>query len=157
MRKQDPFLDTLIAHVNRKEWWHVPPQDPSAYQKRGKFLASSFAEAEFWGRPLDEPLRVTVARPLIGDEETIEKTLFGKRVSDDGITVEERWLLDAKMKQAAQAKGFDCIVLMTAKAFADLKASGKLPRRMELNILETQLENNSRGERNTDTGSTQTP
>jgi hypothetical protein len=38
--------ERLIAHVNRKQWWHVPPVDPNAYKKRGKFLASSFVEAE---------------------------------------------------------------------------------------------------------------
>lgn len=42
------FHEKLIAHVNRKDWWHVPPRDPSAYSKRGKFFASSFREAEFW-------------------------------------------------------------------------------------------------------------
>src|SRR5580704_11326707 len=97
----------LIAHVNRKDWWHVPPRDPSAYSKRGKFLASSFREAEFWGRPLDEPQRVTVAQPLVGDEGAIERKLFGRRVSSETISVKERWALDAKIKIAAQAKGYD--------------------------------------------------
>ena len=45
-------INRIVAHVNRKAWWHVPPQDPMAYRKRGKFFASSFAEAEFDGRPL---------------------------------------------------------------------------------------------------------
>jgi hypothetical protein len=45
-------INRIVAHVNRKAWWHVPPQDPMAYSKRGKFFASSFAEAEFYGRPL---------------------------------------------------------------------------------------------------------
>ncbi|HUI43784.1 MAG TPA: hypothetical protein VL523_17625 [Terriglobia bacterium] len=54
----------LIAHINRKAWWHVPPRDPSAYRKRGKFYASSFAEAEFWGRPLDRPERAATPNPL---------------------------------------------------------------------------------------------
>jgi len=125
----------LIAHVNRKDWWHVPPRDPSAYSKRGKFLASSFREAEFWGRPLDEPQRVTIARPLIGDEETIEKSLLGRPVSGEDMAMEERWTLDAKMKRAALAQGYDSILLMSPKAFSAFKASGKLPRSMELNIL----------------------
>lgn len=72
------FYEKPIAHVNGKDWWHVPPRDPSAYRKRGKFLASSFREAEFWGRPLDQPERVLVARPLVSDEERIETVLFGK-------------------------------------------------------------------------------
>ena len=127
----------LIAHVNRKNWWHVPPQDPNAYCKRGRFLASSFKEAEFWGRPLDEPQRVTVAHLLVGDEDIIERKLFGTRVSTDDISVQKRWALDAKMKKAALANGFDAIVLMTPKAYSEFKVNGKLPRSMELNTLNT--------------------
>ncbi len=125
----------LIAHLNRKDWWHVPPQDPTAYHKRGRFLASSFKEAEFWGRPLDEPQRVSVAHPLVGDEKTIERKLFGRPVSKDDISMEKRWVLDEKMKKAALARGFDSIVLMTPKAYSEYKVNGRLPRSMELNIL----------------------
>jgi hypothetical protein len=135
MTKSNRIFEKLISHVNRKDWWHVPPQDPAAYTKRGKFLASSFREAEFWGRPLDEPQRVAITRPLVGDEESIEKELFGRRVSREDIAVKERWTLDAKMRRAALAKGFDSIVLMAPKAFALFKARGKLPRSIELNIL----------------------
>lgn len=42
------LYDKLVAHVNRKQWWHVPPVDPAAYKKRGKFYSVSFKEAEFW-------------------------------------------------------------------------------------------------------------
>ena len=58
--------DKLLARINRKDWWHVPPADPKAYRQRGKFLASTFREAEFWGRPLDTPIRVRVSNPIIG-------------------------------------------------------------------------------------------
>jgi hypothetical protein len=126
----------IVAHVNRKQWWHVTPQDPNAYDKRGMFLASSFKEAEFWGRPLRDPLRVSIVRPLVGDEGAIETILFGRRVSDDDITLEERWKLDAKMKKAALVQGYDSIVLMSPKSFSALKASGKIPRSIELNILD---------------------
>jgi len=136
MLKPNAYLQRIIAHVNRKTWWHVPPQDPAAYTKRGMFLASSFKEAEFWGRPLDDPQRVSIAHPLIGDEETIEKTLFGLRVSDEEIALEERWKLDAKMKRAALAQGYDSIILISPKSFSALKTSGKIPRSMELNILD---------------------
>jgi hypothetical protein len=67
-RIKKEFLGKLVSHINRKDWWHVPPLDPDAYRKRGKFLASSFAEAELYGRPLDTPQRVTIANPLVGDE-----------------------------------------------------------------------------------------
>lgn len=129
------FCEKLIAHVNRKKWWHVPPRDHTAYSKRGKFLASSFREAEFWGRPLDEPQKVTVTRPLIGDEKTIEKVLFGRHLSNEDITIEERWALDAKIKRQALSRGYDSIVLMAAKPFAEFSVTGKLPRSLELNIL----------------------
>jgi hypothetical protein len=131
--------ERLIGHVNRKWWWHVPPADPNAYKKRGKFLASSFAEAEFWGRPLDEPQKVKVSRPLIGDEATIERALFGRRVSDEDITVRERFALDARMKKAASAKGYDSIVLMSPASFAQFRISDVIPRSLELNILRCRL------------------
>ncbi len=126
----------IVAHVNRKSWWHVPPVDPDAYRKRGKFLASRFSEAEFWGRPLDEPLKVTVARPLVGDEATIERNLFGKHVSPrDAIrTIGRRWKLDHQIKRAALRKGYDSILLMAPRAFARLRSTGKFPSSLELNI-----------------------
>lgn len=130
------FLSKLIAHINRKRWWHVPPADRTAYRKRGKFFASSFKEAEFWGRPLDKPESVNVARPLVGDEETIERKLFGRRLSHEDMAIQERWELDAKMKRAAIATGYDSIVLMTTKGIAEFRASGKIPRSMELNVVE---------------------
>jgi hypothetical protein len=136
MKRNAALFEKLVAHVNRKEWWHVPPRDPSAYGKRGKFLASSFKEAEFWGRPLDEPQRVTVGHPLVGDEATVEKRLFGRRVSTDNISMERRWELDARVKKAALAHGFDSIVLMTPKAYSEFRVRGRLPRRMELNVLD---------------------
>jgi hypothetical protein len=135
MKKGEIFVESLVAHVNRKSWWHVPPRDPNAYSKRGKFLASSFREAEFWGRPMDEPESVAITKPLIGDEETIEKQLFGRRVSSEDIGMEERWKLDAKIKRAALKKGYDSIVLLTPRAFTEFQTTGKLPRSIELNVL----------------------
>jgi len=136
MKRDGDLSAKLVAHINCKRWWHVPPRDATAYNTRGKFLASSFEEAEFWGRPLDEPQKVTIARPLIGDENTIEKKLLGRRASHVELTLEERWDLDAKMKIAALSKGFDSIVLIAPKAFAEFKLTGKLPRSIELNILQ---------------------
>jgi hypothetical protein len=132
MKKE--FYRKLIAHVNRKHWWHVPPRDTAAYRKRGKFLASSFSEAEFWGRPLDQPQRVSIVRPLVGDEQTIEETLFGQRLSRDDISLDERWRFDARIKKAALAHGYDSVLLMTPKAFIELKTKGRVPRHMELNV-----------------------
>lgn len=126
--------DKLIAHVNRKQWWHVPPADPEAYAKRGKFFASSFAEAEFWGRPLDETQRVSISKPLVGDEQTIASVL---RISPqhDGMTLGEIAAHDAKWRNAALKKGYDAIVLMSPKGFAEWKTAGKIPRSLEVNLL----------------------
>jgi hypothetical protein len=125
----------LVTHVNRKAWWHVPPVDPDAYRKRGKFLSSSFSEARFWGRPLNHPQTASIANPLVGDEATIEKRLFGKRVSTPDLTLDQRFRLDAEMKRAAVSKGYDSILLMTPGSFMRLKSEQKLPRSFELNIL----------------------
>ena len=35
-------IDRIVAHVNRKAWWHVPSQDPMAYSKRGQILRIEF-------------------------------------------------------------------------------------------------------------------
>lgn len=133
-------MQALIKRINRREWWHVQPQDTNAYQKRGKFYSSSFAEAEFYGRPSDSE-RVTVCRPLIGDEAEIEMTLLGCCPSDgldkleSGMPViSARLELDAMLKLAAVAGGYDAIVLMTPKAWRVFLETEKSPRSMELNI-----------------------
>jgi hypothetical protein len=139
-RIRKAFVQKLVSHINRKNWWHVPPLDPRAYQKRGKFLASSFGEAEFYGRPLDEPQRVKIANPLIGDDETICLSLFGKVISvpepERRSFLTERLALDAGMKKSALDLGYDSILLMTPKGFANYRATGEIPRSLELNILE---------------------
>jgi hypothetical protein len=124
----------LITHVNRKSWWHVPPVDPDAYRKRGKFLASSFEAAEFYGRPLDEPQKVSVAKPLVGDERTISNVV-GIPAQHDGMTIRQIAAHDALWRNAALKKGFDSILLMAPKRYGEFKASGKIPRSLELNIL----------------------
>jgi hypothetical protein len=133
MRKS--AYEKLISHVNRRQWWHVPPHDVAAYGKRGKFFASSFAEAEFYGRPLDEPQRAAIKKPLVGDEKTIAKAL---RIPPqrEGMSLKEIAAHDAKWRAAALAKGYDSIVLMAPNAFAKFRTSGKPPRSLELNVLE---------------------
>lgn len=124
----------LVKHVNRKQWWHVPPRDPHAYEKRGKFFASTFSEAEFYGRPQDEPERVVITNPLIGDERTIARKL---RVPAQNakMTLDEISKHDAQWRDAALRNGYDSILLMTAKSFAAFRVSGKIPRTLELNVL----------------------
>lgn len=133
-------IQALIKRINHKEWWHVQPQDLNAYQKRGKFYSSSFTEAEFYGRPGDSE-RVTVCRPLVGDETEIEVTLLGCCPSDGldklegGMSVIlARLELDARLKEAAVTRGYDAIVLMTPKAWQAFLQTGKSPRSIALNV-----------------------
>jgi len=133
-------IEKLIARINRKDWWHVPPSDPRAYEKRGMFLASTFREAEFWGRPLDTPIRVKVANPIIGDESTIEAKLLGGPCEhpayDSPKLMQWRWNLDAKLKKAALAKGYDSIVILSPSGYAKFTAEGRIPLSIELNLLD---------------------
>lgn len=128
------LTERIVAHVNRKAWWHVPPRDPMAYLKRGKFFASSFREAEFYGRPLDEPQRVLIARPLFGDESAIAEVL-GIPPQRAGMSLEQIAAHDVLWRNAALAKGFDSIVLIPPRAFSRLVSEGKFPRSLELNLL----------------------
>ena len=138
-RIRKEFLGKLISHINRKGWWHVPPMDPGAYRKRGRFFASSFPEAELYGRPLDTPQRVTIANPLVGDESTVCRALFGKVISfaqaEDRSFLEKRLALDARMKRTASARGYDSIVIMHPRTFGLFRNTGKIPRSVELNVL----------------------
>lgn len=133
---RETYLQKLIRHINRKLWWHVPPMDPRAYEKRGKFLASSFREAEFYGRPHDVPERVEIAAPAIGDERYIELELIGRVESSPNMSVPKRLALDARLRRAALRKGFDSIVLLTPKAFQALRRKGAIPRSIELNVVD---------------------
>jgi hypothetical protein len=138
-RIKKEFLQRMISHINRKAWWHVPPLDPEAYHKRGKFLASSFAEAEFYGRPLDEPERPKVANPLVGSERAVCRVLFGEFIrfpkDDEDNLMEKRFALDVRIKDAALAQGYDSIVIMHPKCYTQFKRTGNIPRMLELNIL----------------------
>jgi hypothetical protein len=137
MKKAATFHQKLIERVNRKAWWHVPPRDPEAYSKRGKFYASTFTTAGFYGRPNDDPEDVSVERPLVGDEKTISGAL-GIPPQHADMTLEEIAEHDASWRSAALAKGYDSIVLMAPKAFARFKAGGRLPLSLELNVLSVQ-------------------
>jgi hypothetical protein len=132
-------IEKLIARINRKDWWHVPPSDPKAYQKRGMFLASTFREAEFWGRSLNKPIRVKVLNPIIGDEKTIHTELRvvpPEYPGDESLKLLEwRWKLDARLKKAAVAKRYDAIVLLSPAGYAKFVAEGRLPISIELNLL----------------------
>jgi len=135
MRKE--LVQRIVAHINRKHWWHCPPLDPKSYKKRGKFFASSFGEAELYGRPLDEPQRVKVCNPLAGSEDCVLDVLgIPKQYPEpeDPRFYQKRAALDAKMRVAALAKGYDSIAIIHPTAFVVFKKTGKIPRSIELNV-----------------------
>jgi hypothetical protein len=87
-----------------------------------------------------------VKNPLIGDEETIERTLLGRYESkswpdlDEHIAAgkpfaERRYALDANLYKAGRAKGYDAIVLLSPSNFAKFKSEGRIPLSIELNLL----------------------
>jgi len=133
--------ELLIDKINNAHWWHVPPRDLNAYKKRGKFLASTYQQAEFYGKPNLFPEKVLVHNPLLGfSERDILSTLFGENIANKllrGLSVadsyEARIALDAEMHNAAVYKGYDAIVLMTPSGRNALGA-GKKPRSIELNL-----------------------
>jgi hypothetical protein len=124
MRTTVESLHKLISHINRKAWWHVPPADPFAYRKRGKFYASSFREAEFWGRPVDQPEQVRISNPLVGDEGTIEIGLLGRVISmpdsDRYDIIKWRHRMDERMKRRRWPK----VILGRASDRRSTEASG---------------------------------
>lgn len=138
----------LIQKINNSDWWHVAPRDPDAYKKRGKFLASTFARAEFYGRPNDTPERVNIKNPIFGFSELeILIKLFGEEKGRECWTAmldkddtynpnwyEERINLDACMHNRARELGYDAIVLMGSTGKKALMRRRK-PNSIELNII----------------------
>src|SRR3989344_7295863 len=132
----------LVEKVNNSDWWHVPPRDPSAYKKRGKFLASTFRQAEFYGRPNDIPEKVSISNPAYGiSEKRILKILFPTKYKDLCSTAvydsedwyERRIELDAKMYQKAKMMGYDAIILIGRNGKKYLGKNRK-PHSIELNL-----------------------
>ena len=113
----------LVSYVNRKEWWHVPPTDPLAYTKRGEFLASTYHDAEFYGRPNNVPEKVRIANPFICDKSSIEQELLGKIVSHEGMSIEEIARVDAQIRVVALKRGYDSIILFGEKGHKEFKDS----------------------------------
>lgn len=133
----------LINKINNSDWRHVPPQDPLAYQKRGKFLASTYLQAEFYGRPKTDPERVKIYNPVFGFSEIeILNVLFGKVKASSVYKkffkaknfYKSRINLDAKMAKKARLNGYDSIVLMTQRGKNEL-TKGRKPSSIELNLL----------------------
>lgn len=136
--------EILVAKINRSEWWHVPPQDPDAYNKRGKFLASTYQQAEFYGRPGDNPERVFISNPVYGfsEKEILDRLFPGNGNSyllykigkNQDYWYQKRIALDAKMFKKAKSLGYDAIVLMGRGGRKKLEKNRKPPS-IELNLL----------------------
>lgn len=132
----------LIDKINSSYWWHVVPRNKDAYKKHGKFLASTYGQAEFYGRPQNNPERVNIANPLWSDSEThILKVLFPdsyrekyRVVADtDSNYYQNRIALDALMHERAMELGYDCMVLLGSTGMNELRRNRK-PRSIELNL-----------------------
>lgn len=136
--------EVLIEKINKAEWWHVPPADPGAYKKRGKFFMSVYRQAEIYGRPNFNPEKVNIKTPIYGfSEKEILKKLFPKEYKKLYLQVtkeegknwyNQRINLDAKMFQKAKKLGYDAIVLLASRGKDQLERNRK-PSSMELNLL----------------------
>ena len=133
---------TLINKINQSIWWHVIPKDLTAYKKRGKFFASTYKQAEFYGRPNDIPEKVVISNPVYGiSEAKILKILFPAEYKDLCVTIEydgkdwynRRIELDAKMYQKAKSMGYDAIALLDNNGEKYLMKNRK-PHSIELNL-----------------------
>jgi len=133
----------LIEKINKSLWWHVTPQDPDAYKKRGKFFMSTYQQAELYGRPNDIPEKVSISNPVCGlSEIKILKILFPEEyktlysnILRGGVGFYERRIaLDAKMHRKAKSLGYDAIVLLARNGIKYLLKKRK-PHSMELNLL----------------------
>jgi len=138
------MTNTLIQKINQSSWWHVPPRDPGAYKKRGKFFASTYLQAEFYGKPNDEPEKVKIRNPVFGfSEKEILSKLFGvekaKNLLSATLSEDENWYqkridLDQKMHERAKELRHDAIVLLTKNGKKELKKQRK-PNSIELNLV----------------------
>ena len=125
--------DRLISYLNAHEWWRTTLPDKKIVNSRGLFYASSYKDAEFYGRPIDTPFTINIKNPLFGDEVHIMQTL-GLPLPGEDINIKERFALDAKMKRIAVAKGYDSIALFTTKGYETYAKTGAFPRSIELQI-----------------------
>lgn len=73
--KADP---KVTAHLNRKKWYRTALPDAQAIKDRGVFYASSYREAEFYGRPLDDPFTPEFREKVrkMREKMNAEKALF---------------------------------------------------------------------------------
>jgi len=144
--KAHPLKNLLIQKINAGKWWHVIPHDLEAYKKRGKFFASTYLQAEFYGLPNDVAEKVTIRNPVFGfSEEEIWKQIIpnygnNKLMMDilhdknDESWYDRRTEVDSMMCYAAKKLGYDAIVLICKNGHKALLKNRK-PKSIELNLL----------------------
>jgi len=132
----------LINKINQSYWWHVTPKDSTAYKKRGKFFASTYKQAEFYGRPNDIPEKVKISNPICGISElnilkilfpTDYKQLCTSVMKDNNDWYKRRIKLDSQIYQKARGLGYDAIVLLGSNANKYLMKNIR-PHSIELNL-----------------------
>ena len=129
------FHDRLIQKINNRDWWHVPPvEGEAAYAKRGKFLAPTYRDAEFYGRPLNDAQKVNITNPIVGPEKEIAKKL-GLDPQREGMSQKELNAHDRAWALAAKKAGYDAIVTVGEKQWKKFKETGRIPADMEVNDL----------------------
>ena len=117
--------EKLVLHINAHKWWRTTLPDAKMVNSRGLFYASSYKDAEFYGRPIDIPFTINVKRILFGDEVHIMQTL-GLPLHNQDIRIKKRFALDAKMKRLAIVKGYDSIALFTTKGYQIYMKTGTM-------------------------------
>lgn len=122
----------IIKRINKRAWWRTAINE-NAIQERGIFFASSFSQAEFYGRPVDEPFKVNIKKPLVGDEAHV-MTILGLNVPDPEISIPDLLKLEALKMKTASSLGFDSIAIMTSKEFKNFLMKGRLPNQYELQV-----------------------
>ena len=127
--------EKLIRYINYHKWWRTGIPDEKAIKARGLFYASSYKDAEFYGRPIDTPFSVNVKNPLFGDETHIMQLLGLPLLSPVG-SIKERFALDAKMMRHAIAKNYDAIALFTTNGYEKYLKNGTTPRSIELQVFQ---------------------
>ncbi len=144
--ENEVLKEILINKINKSFWWHTSPGDPNAYKKRGKFLASTYSQAEFYGRPNMEPEKVHISNPLFGfsEKEILEQLFPGMseellKDAEGNDDYDKNWYnkriaLDGKMYRQAKKMGYDTIALLAPKGKKYLERNRK-PRSIELNLI----------------------
>ncbi len=135
----------VIKRINQREWWRTWI-NKQALKERGLFLESCFRSAEFYGRPLDNPFKVNLKNPLIGDDEFVMSTLglppiVWASYKDGMEEISEKENKIIKMQSVkmriAMDMGFDSIAILSANDFKRLKEKGRLPNGYDLQVFFT--------------------